>query len=139
MGKEQIKVGLNAGGGMEPGYSWSVWVLDAAYRDIRKRFSQEQYLHLVDQMKVLAQEAQPSHSVMLSIDQIEDFHELREIGGLMGNCNARIFFAIDGPEKAIVVLGGICKQNSGPTPLGDKVTCRNRYRKYRRGEFDKPK
>lgn len=49
--------------------------------------------------------------------------------------NIRVFFGVDSASRALIVLGVIKKQNNGPTPLGDKVRMRRRWRNYRAGEY----
>lgn len=131
--KRQVKTGVRKGGGPRPGYKWSVLILDQAYKEASSAFTAAQYQHLAMQVKELARHENPSHSDVLSIDKIEDFYELREKGGLLGNINVRLFFGIDKAQRAIVVLGALKKQNDGPTPTGDKVRMRYRWREYRRG------
>ena len=136
--KPEVKIGVNEGGGEPPGFIWSVWVLNSANSEIRKTFSAPAVEHLILQMEHLADEVSPSRSVTLSIDKIEEFYELRDKGGVLGNVNARIFFGIDHKEKAIVTIGGIKKQNNGKTPIGDVVRMRRRWRDYQKGIFGKP-
>lgn len=138
MAKKQIKVGINQRGGPAPGYLWSVWVLERGYKEIKAAFTEPQYDHLVMQVKDLAKEKSPSKSEILSIDKIESFYELRDKGGVLGGINARIFYGISHEDKAIIILGGIKKQNNGGTPLGDKVTMRRRWRKFENGDYGKP-
>lgn len=138
MTKKQLKVGVNQGGGSPPGYEWTVLVLEVAYAEIRRAFSESQYEHLVLQVKELARDKDPSHSQVLSIDKVEDFFELRDRGGVLGAVNARIFFGLDHTSRSVVILGGIKKQNNGPTPLGDKIRMRRRWRMYRDGAYGKP-
>ncbi|MEO8498236.1 MAG: hypothetical protein ABI614_24485, partial [Planctomycetota bacterium] len=85
-----------------------------------------------------ARDPQPSHCNLVSVDKIEDFYELRDKGGVLNSVNARIFFGIDSDSRALVVLGGIKKQNNGQTPLGDKVRMRRRWRKFQNGDYGKP-
>jgi hypothetical protein len=81
------------------------------------------------------QEDDPTHSEIASVDAIEDFHEFRDKGGILGGMNVRVFFYLDKPKKALVILGAIKKQNDGPTPKPDKIRIARRLRKYRNGEF----
>lgn len=53
----------------------------------------------------------------------------------MGRINVRVFFGIDHTARTLVVLGVIKKQNDGPTPIGDKVRMRRRWRKYLQGDY----
>ena len=122
-GKKQVKVGVKQGGGPPPGYQWTVLVLNRAKVEIENAFNDCQYQHLVHQVKELAQQESPSHSPVHSIDAIEDFHELREKGGVLNAVNARIFFGIDHTTNSIVILGGIRKQNNGQRRSALKKQC----------------
>ena len=138
MKKKQIKVGVSQGGGAPPGYEWSVWILACAFNEARDLYTEAQYEHLALQVQELARHADPTHSDILSIDKIESFYELRDKGGVLGNINARVFYGVDKTERGLVVLGTIKKQNNGPTPLGDKVRMRRRWRKYQNGDYGVP-
>jgi hypothetical protein len=135
MGGKNLKVGVQRGGGPPPGYKWTVWIADVAYHEARKFLNTDQYQHIAMQIKELAREDDPTHSEIASVDAIEDFHELRDKGGLLGGMNVRVFFYLDKPKKALVILGAIKKQNDGPTPKPDKIRIARRLRKYRNGEF----
>lgn len=134
MERKEIKVGVRQGG-QPPAYLWNGYVLDVGYRDAEKLFSRSQYRHLVMQLQELAREADPSHSRTVDVRPIEDFYELRERGGVLANLNARVFFGIDKEARALVILGAINKQNNGPTPDGDRIRMRRRWRKYRNGDY----
>lgn len=69
------------------------------------------------------------------MDQVEDFYELRDKGGILGGLNVRVVFALDRGRRALLVLGAIKKQNDGPTPKGDKVRMRRRKRLYDGGQL----
>jgi hypothetical protein len=133
-GKE-VKIGVKEGG--HPGYLWTVKILDMAYRESRQVLKEAEYQHMAMQVKALATEETPSHSQLCSVDAIEDFYELRDRGGPLGGKNVRVFFGLntDNGFKDIVVLGTIVKQNNGPTPQGDKIRMRRRWRKYKAGEI----
>ena len=135
MGRKHLKVGVQRGSGPPPGYRWTVWIADIAHREARKFLNTDQYQHIAMQVKELAREDDPTHSETASVDAIEDFHELRDKGGILGGMNVRVFFYLDKPNKAFVILGAIKKQNDGPTPKPDKIRMARRLRKYRNGEF----
>lgn len=126
----EAKTGVNQGGGPAPGYEWTVLVLDVAHKEIQDTFSEAQYYHLIDQVKELARHPDPTHSATLSIKKIEEYYELRDSGGVLGAVNARIFFDCLHDRRAILILGGIFKQNNGATPQGDKIRMRRRLKKY---------
>jgi len=132
-----MKVVANQGGGQDPGYEWSVLTLNVAHDEAAKMLTADQYDHEADLVKQLARHADPTHSSTLSVCAVEDFYELRDKGGVLGNMNVRTFFCLDRKAKAraIIVLGVIKKQNDGPTPLGDKIRMRYRKRKYEEGVY----
>lgn len=136
--KKQIKIGVSAGGGPPPGFLWSVWILDRAFDEARVILNQRQYQHLASQFQELSSEADPTHSATCDIRAIEDLFELRDWGGILGGLNVRVFFGIDKLRRGIVIVGAIQKQNNGPTPLGDKVRVRRRWRKYVSGDYGYP-
>ena len=138
MARTPLKLGIAANPNSNPARYWSCWGLDIGWTEIRKEFSSVEYEHLVQQFRLLATEVSPSISKCLSIDKVEDFFELRDKGGVLGNTNARIFYGIDSDRGAVITLGGIKKQNNGPTPLGDKVRMRRRWRKYLNGDYGFP-
>jgi hypothetical protein len=132
---KEVKVGVTQGGGPPPGYLWAVDILDECFHEVMKFLNKSQYCHLALQFKELARESDPSHSVTADIDAIESFFELRDKGGILGGMNVRVFFLLDKEKPSIVVLGGIKKQNDGPTPIGARVRMRRRARNYRNGEY----
>jgi hypothetical protein len=126
-----VRTVLREGGGPSPGYKWSIEISGEARKQIAKAFSEAQYWHLVDQMRDLASENDPTHpQAALSVKQIHAFYELRDNGGVLGAVNARIFFGVAKEKKTIVVLGGIAKQNNGPTPQPTVILMSRRLRKY---------
>jgi hypothetical protein len=136
MAGKPIKVGVQQGGGPPPVYRWTVLILDCAYAEARAFLNDDQYHHISLQIRELAREPDPTHSVTQSVVAIEDFHELRDKGGILGGLNIRVFFFIHKPESALVILGAIKKQNDGPTPNGDRIRMGRRMRKYLNGEFE---
>ncbi len=137
MGNE-IKIGVEAGGGPPPGYCWGVYILDCAFDEAMGFLSADQYQHVAMQFKELARETDPTHPKSASVDAVEDFHELRDKGGILGGMNVRVFFDVDKSKQVLVILGAIKKQNDGPTPMGDKRRMARRKRKYRNGEYSGP-
>jgi hypothetical protein len=140
MARKGIKIGVKEGEGAPPGYQWSVWILDLGFREAVEFLNPAQYSHLTMQFKDLALHDDPTHSQTLSIRDMspEDFYELRDKGGVLGKLNVRVFFGVDKASRAIVVLGGIPKQNDGPTPKGDIIRMRRRWRKYQNGDCGRP-
>jgi hypothetical protein len=133
--KKQIKVGVRQGDGPAPGYRWNVGILDFAFDEVRGFLTEAQYSHISMQIKELARESDPTHSQTASVDQIHDYHELREKGGVLGKINVRIYFGVDKEKHTILILGGLKKENNGPTPDGTRISMRRRWRKYKNGDY----
>lgn len=135
MSKKQIKVGVQRGGGPPPGYEWSIGLLDFVYDEALKFLSEEQYRHLAGQVQELAAQPDATHSTTVRVQKIEDFYEIKDRGGILRNLNVRVFFGIDDTARGIIILGAIQKQNNGPTPAGDRIRMRRRWRKYKNGDY----
>jgi len=133
--KKQIKIGVRHGDGPAPGYQWNVAILDFAFDEVRAFLSESQYEHIAMQVKELARETDPSHPRSVSVDAVDDFYELRDKGGVLGKKNVRIFFGISKDERAIVIFGGIKKENDGAIPEGTRIAVGRRWRKYRNGDY----
>ena len=110
-------------------------ILSIAFTEAKKFLNDCQYEHMADQVKELAREADPTHSLTASVDAIEDFHELRDKGGPLGGINVRVFFFVDKATTNLVILGAVKKQNDGPTPVGDRRRMARRKRKYLNGDY----
>ena len=136
MSKKQIKIGVHQGQGPEPGYRWNVMIIDLAFNEVRAFLSEIEYEHVAMQVKELATEEDPTHSQTASIDQIEDYFELRDKGGVLGKKNIRIFFGLDKSKRAIVILGGIKKENNGHTPEATRIRMKRRWRTYKSGGYE---
>ena len=136
--KRRVKAGVREGAGPPPGYQWTVAYLTLAEDDAREFLDDGQYAHVVDQIRALAREEDPSHPLTVSVAAVEDFLELREKGGPLGRINVRVFFFLDKSNRTIVVLGAFKKEADGSTPNATKRTMARRKRKYLRGEFDSP-
>jgi len=134
---KRLKVGVRAGAGPAPGYAWNVLVADLAYQDAMQFLEEHHYAHLAEQVRELARENDPTHSQFLDVRAIEDFYELREKHGPLGNMNVRVFFCLDKDQRAIVILGTIKKQNDGATHVADKIRMRRRMRMYFSGGYGK--
>lgn len=128
MSKDGLRV-LGVGGGPPPGYLWNVEVLDVAYREAMRELDDAQYEYLADQVRELARQPDPTHADHLSIDAVDDFHELREKGGVLGRKNMRVFFSVHpDPWRVLVILGVKKKEADGQTPVHFKVTMSRRRR-----------
>ena len=128
--RKPIKVGVKVGGGPDPGYEWNVDILDNAHDEAREFLDEDQYYHMALQVKDLALQEDPTHSVTVDIRPIEDFYEIRDKGGILRRMNVRVFYVVHKPSRTICVLGAIKKENDGPTPIVDKVNMRRRMRYY---------
>ena len=128
--RKAVKVGVHVGGGPPPGYQWNVAILDLAHREAIAFLSDDQYSHLSHQVRELATLKEPTQSPTVDVRPIEDFHEIRDKGGILGRVNVRVFFFVHHEARTIVVLGTIKKQNDGPTPDGDRIRMKRRKRLY---------
>lgn len=135
MAKKPVKRGVERGTGVPP-FAWSIRILDRAFDEAMQFLDRRQYRHLAQQFQELARQADPTHSDTISLDDIEDFHELRDWGGMLHPRNVRIYFGVEKSRREIIVLGAMDKKNDGATPLGVKSRMRRRWRRYRAGDFD---
>ena len=135
MGKKEIKIGVREGHGPPPGYQWNVAIIDLAFDEVISFLTPGQYEHMAMQVKELAREEDPTHSRTTSVGKIDEYYELREKGGILGKKNVRVFFGVDKSRQAIVILGGMKKENDGQTPSGTKIVMRRRWRKYVNGDY----
>lgn len=135
--KKQLKTGVNQGDGTPP-FQWNIIVLDLAMKEASSFLDDAQYHHVAEQVQELAREVDPTHPATQRVASVEDFFELKDKGGPLGKINVRVFFFMDKPHVAIVVLGAIFKQNEGKTPEADKVRMGRRKRKYLAGDYGDP-
>jgi hypothetical protein len=131
-GRKPIKRGVLRGRGRPPGFEWNVDILDVAYAESCKLLSDEQRHHLADQVRELARQIDPTHSETVDVRPIEDYHELRDKGGILNRLNIRVFFALCKRTRTVIVMGTINKKNDGATPVGERVRIRRRCREYMR-------
>jgi hypothetical protein len=128
--RKPIKVGVKIGGGPPPGYRWNAEILDRAYDEAMAFLDSEQYDHMAGQVRELALQDDPTHSDTIDVQSIEEYHEIRDKGGVLRGLNVRVFYFVRKETRTIVVLGAIKKENNGPTPPGDRVCMRRRMRLY---------
>lgn len=126
-----LKTGVRRGGD----FLWSVAILEASFEEAMRVIGSAGYSHFADQVKELARHAIPSQCESVDVKALEDFFEIRDHGGPLGNVNVRVFFGLDRARRTIVTLGCAKKQNNGPTPLGEKLRMRTRWVRYKRGEY----
>lgn len=136
--KKKLKVGLKVGGGPPPGYKWNVLFLSLAQKESHSLLAAGEHEHLLQQFKDMATYGEPLRCPHVSIDQIEDYHELKDQGGIFHNRSVRVFFGLDKSDKdnkSIVVLGVYIKKTNSQTPNGTRITMGRRWRKYKAGEY----
>ena len=136
---QKLRIGVHLGDGPPPGFKWSVIFVSFVRDEAMKFLSEPQYQHLVEQFWQLASQDDPRRSDVVSVDAIENFHELRDKGGILGGLNVRIFYYVDDAIRAIVVIGAALKQNDGPTPQAVKIRMRLRLRAYLSGDYGQAK
>ena len=134
MAEKSVKTGVQRGRG-EPEYQWTVSILHVAFEEAMAFLTPAGYQHLAMQVKELARQGDPTHSVTVSVRAIEDFYEIRDKGGPLGKHNVRVFFGCDARLRRIVILGTLSKKNDGATPLGDRKRMARRWRAYSRGDY----
>jgi hypothetical protein len=127
--RKQLKTGVRKGGGRPPGYEWSVKFFDEL-RQETKFLNDAQKEYAIEQMRELARAKSPSLSPVLDVRPIEQYHELRDKGGVLGKINLRIYFYIDKGQRTIVVLGADKKEQDGQTSQAIKIRMRHRLRRY---------
>ena len=130
MSQSQLRIGVNVGAGFPP-FKWAVLYQTCARREAMEVLpSEEAYQHIADQFKELARHEDPTHSDIIDVKKIrnEEFFELRDKGGPLGNVAFRAFFMVCEESRSIVVIGAIKKQNEGNTPPGEILRMRRRAR-----------
>jgi len=135
MEPKRLKVGVHAGGGPPPGFNWNVLIVDFVFDEAMKFLDEDKYSYLAEQFQELAGHSDPTHSITLSLEAMEDFYELRDKGGALGKLNVRVFYCIDKETQSIVVVGAIVKKNDGQTPKAVRIRMRRRVRAYFNGEY----
>ncbi len=107
---------------------WRLGYVDAAAADAKRFLDSAQYDHVVSLFEQLAYESNPRLSTSQDVRKIENYYELRDKGGLLGQINFRAYFDVLDEEKLIVVLGCDKKEQEGKTPEFVKIRIRNRQR-----------
>ena len=64
----------------------------------------------------------------MDVRPIEGFYELRDKGGVLGNINLRVYFAVVHEERLLLVLGCYMKEDEGRAPGYIKVRMKNLLR-----------
>lgn len=107
-----LKVGLRAGGKPPDELLWSVHYLTA-----------------------LAREADPRRPTTQRVEQVEEFYEFKDKGGILAKINLRVYFAVLSAQKTIVTLHAIKKEADGQTPKHVKILVGMRLRRLHAGEY----
>ncbi len=121
----EIKTRMQAG-------RWTLAYFDAAAADGRRFLTEEQYWYVVGQLEQLGDEDDPTHPLTVDVRPIEDYHELRDKGGILGKINLRVYFWVATEHRTIVVLGSVKKEAEGKVPSHVKIRMRNRKREAER-------
>lgn len=128
--QKPFKVGVHEGGGSEPNFLWTVLIDDHSFEEAQDFLTEDQYDHVALQVKELARSVNPRVSETIDIDQVEEFYELRDKGGVLGKINVRVYFCVDDKRKRIVCLSTWNKRKEGQTPDHIKIRVRRRMRIY---------
>jgi hypothetical protein len=136
--RKKVKVGVKRGGGPPPGYRWTVLILDDSFQETMTFLTEDQYQHVRMQFQEMAREIDPTHSKTASVDAVEDFHEFRDKGGILGGINIRVYFFLHKPTSSLVVLGAINKKKDGQTPNAVRIRMARRKRRFISGDYSGP-
>ena len=117
---------------------WELGYLEVAEKEARKLLNEEQYAHAVQLFESLAYETDPFKSEVHDIRDIEDFYELRDKGGILGNINLRIYFTLFKERRLIFVLKTYKKEDDGQVPSHIKISVRHRLRMAKEEMAKKP-
>lgn len=110
---------------------WKLAYLTVAEKEGRRILNDDQYAHVVSLFDDLATEENPRVSLSQDVDQVEDFYELRDKGGILGNINVRVYFSVDDQYKTIVVLACDKKEQEGQIAVHMKKRVKNRAKRAR--------
>lgn len=128
-----IHVGVRAGRGPLPGYEWNVLYLSASRDDAMRFLDEVQYAHVSDLFKALASEEDVRRPTTVRVEQVEDFFELKDKGGILGKVNLRVYFIVDDRVRSVLVIAAINKDNEDQMPERAKIKVRSRIRRRVRG------
>ena len=124
------KMALRKGGGPPPGYEWTVMVLDQAYKEATTLLDNDQYAHMVAQVKELARENEPTRCETVDVRKLGELHEIRDKWGILKRLNIRVFFYVESSQRLLIILGVINKTNDGSTPVVSRLLMEYRLRKF---------
>ena len=130
--KKPMLVGVHRGGGMPPGYKWTIFLFPQLKDEAMQFLTGPQYRHVASQYQDLARQTDPAHPSLKIVDvrPIEDYFELRDKGGVLGKINFRGYFYLDKEKKRIVVLGADKKERENQTSQAIKERMQFRLRQY---------
>lgn len=137
---EDIRTGVDVGGGWPPGYQWHIDLIDLVVREGRDLLSEVGYERMARQFRELARTADPTRSDVVDVRALlgegdDKIYEVRDKGRDFGGANVRVFFGVDHGRCVIVPVGTIKKQNTGKTPQPAVISARRRWKKYRSGDY----
>lgn len=127
-----LRLGLRAG---NHGLKWSVYYLERAGKEAKDLLNSSQHRHVLDAIRALAGEEDPRRPACEEVSPIDDFHELKLKGGLLGKINLRVFFDILDDQKAILLVHAWKKEAEAQTPSHVKRTVSKRLREFREGLY----
>ena len=107
---------------------WELGYLEVAETEGRKILNEEQYAHVVQLFEDLAYERDPTNSETQDVRKIDEFFELRDKGGILGNINLRIYFTLFTERKMIFILKAYKKEDDDQAPQYIVIGVRNRLR-----------
>jgi hypothetical protein len=110
---------------------WELGYLEVVAKEGKKFLNEEQYFHAIHLCEELACESNPALSETQDVSKIDEFYELRDKGGILGNINLRIYFALFDKEvqrKIIVVLAAYKKEDEHQVAQHIIIRVRNRLR-----------
>lgn len=94
---------------------WKLGYLDATVGE-SGFLNEKQYDYLVDQFREMSKCVDPVRCPTVDVEQVGEFWELRDKGGILGKLNVRVYFAVVAKKKFIVVLSVYKKEDEGAIP-----------------------
>lgn len=110
-----------------PGH-YKVGYIPKAQKEGQKLLNEVQYAYAVRQAQRLRFWDDSEEMGLLRIEAVDEFHELKMKGNVLGKTNLRVFFAVFDDEKLVVVLGVYKKEEEDELPRHVIIGMRNRRR-----------
>ena len=109
---------------------WELGYLEVTVKEGKKLLTEAQYAHVVQLFEELAYESDPTKSKTQDVRNIQEFYELRDKGGVLGNINLRVYFSILTEKKRnmILVLAVDKKEDEAQAPQHIITRVRHRLR-----------